>query len=71
MFGFKVRLHLNARCPFGPTVVWLRNVTEIHWGYRPGIVAFESDIHGTGIFYETDWIVEYEAITEGYIANAF
>ena len=29
----------------------LENITEVHYAYRPGKVAFESDIDGTGYTY--------------------
>jgi len=38
----------------------LHNVTEIHFGYRDGMVAFESDIHGTGITYRVADIDQFE-----------
>ena len=56
-----------------------RNVTEIHWNYPRGIdseqdsgrVAFESDIHGTGITWAIDWIKELNVFPETEIAEAF
>ena len=53
-----------------------RNVTEVHWNY-PRIasssrhVAIESDIHGTGITWDIDWIHEFEVVPETEIAEAF
>ena len=65
-FGFRVRLHLK-RMP--PQI--LHNVTEIHWNYREGRVAFESDIHGTGITYDTQDVIEFEAVLETDVARRF
>jgi len=53
----------------------LRNVTEIHWRY-PGLpshtrVAFESDIHGTGITFVVEWTAEFEAVLETERAAGF
>jgi len=56
--------------------VQFHNVTEIHYNYpqsfhnkrRTRRVAFESDIHGTGITYDLDWgrmyVIEFEARAE-------
>lgn len=62
----------------------LRNVTEIHYNYdgifpklfRKKQVAFESDIHHTGITYDLEenptlWIKEFEARLETEKAGAF
>ena len=69
-FGFRVKLHLCLRPPY-TFVQWLRNVTEIHWNYRQGRIAFESDIHGTGITYDTQDVVEFEATLETDVAREF
>ncbi len=75
--GMKVRLWHNLE---GETVTeTLRNVTEIHYNYRrrnkfgPGevMVAFESDVHGTGGTYRLATIVEFEATTEAEVAESF
>jgi hypothetical protein len=49
----------------------LRNVTEIHYQYRPGEIAFESDIHHTGLVHYLDNIKDFEAVPETEIAEAF
>jgi len=60
----------------------LRNVTEIHYRYpRPGgdlrkRVAFESNIHRTGITYSVEGggileIIEFEAVPETELAEEF
>ena len=51
-----------------------RNVTEVHWNYPTPMgerVAFESDIHGTGITWACDWIAEFEVVPEIEIADKF
>lgn len=41
-----------------------RNVTEIHYQYRQGMIAFESDIHGAGTTWPLKDIREFEALAE-------
>lgn len=41
-----------------------RNVTEIHYLYRKGMVAIESDIHGTGNTFSIIDIKEFETKLE-------
>jgi len=60
---------IDARIRMETTV--LHNVTEIHMGYRPGRIAFESDIHGTGCTYDTSQIVEMEVRPATHKAKAF
>lgn len=66
-FGMKVEIRFS----FESTI--LRNVTEIHFHPRPfsDIIAFESDIHQTGIIYSIDKILEYEVTLEEQKAKAF
>lgn len=71
MFGFKVEVRFTNECVMLGQVETYRNVTEIHWNYREGMVAFESDIHGTGITYDTKDIAEFEATVETDVAGAF
>ena len=75
--GMKVRLWHNLE---GAIVLEnLRNVTEVHYNYRrrnkfgPGevMIAFESDIHKTGITYRLASIVEFEAVLETGKAESF
>ena len=53
-----------------------RNVTEVHWNY-PRVatssrhVAIESDVHGTGITWDIDWVDELKVVPEIEIAEAF
>lgn len=70
-FGFRVKITLYLRESGGIDTAWLHNVTEIHWNYRPGRVAFESDVHGTGITYDTQDIAEFEATLESDVAREF
>ncbi len=58
----------------------LRNVTEVHYNYRrrnkhvtsgEAMIAFESDIHGTGINYGLSTVVEFEAVLETEVAESF
>ena len=69
MFGFKVRVYFTLQSTVGMLVY--HNVTEIHYNCRPGMVAFESDIHGTGIIWPTRDIAEFEATLETKKAAAF
>lgn len=71
VFGFKVKVHFVVPCPLrGETVVYC-NVTEVHYEYREGMTAFESDIHGTGTTWPTDYIAEFEVTPETEIQEAF
>jgi len=67
--GFKVTIELAGKA-FPPVEV-LRNVTEIHYGCRAGEIAFESDIHHTGLVHYLDNIKDFEAVPETEIASAF
>ena len=52
----------------------LNNVTEVHYGYeswREGNIAFESDIHGTGITYNISDIAEFECVPATEIEDEF
>lgn len=57
----------------------LNNVTEIHYNYErvPGSghytnrIAFESDIHGTGVTYDREEIYEFEVTPAKEIASSF
>jgi len=73
--GMKVDLTLRKPYATGSNNVvfeTLRNVGEIHYGYgRTDRVAFESNIHGTGITYEMAHIVEFEAMPEIEQADRF
>jgi hypothetical protein len=52
---------------------WLEfhNVTEVHFGYRPGHVAFESDVHGTGATYEVADTAEFKVALAQRLADEF
>ena len=73
-FGFKVKMKFSEASPFKGAEQTLRNVTEIHYKY-PSVcgnsVAFESDVHQTGLTYQLGWIAEFEAITESEKAEKF
>lgn len=68
--GCSVRL--VRRASFGEIVERLRNVTEIHYAYagQPR-VAFESDIHDTGLTCEIDSIIQFETTLETEKAECF
>jgi hypothetical protein len=71
-FGMKVRLvHKLCGYPYEET---LHNVTEVHYRYPSLLgdkVAFESDIHGTGITYYIADVCEFEVRPETEIADEF
>lgn len=74
--GVKVKLWHNLEGRI--TLETLRNVTEIHYNYRRRnksggevMVAFESDVHGTGVTHWLANVVEFEAVQETEIANRF
>lgn len=73
--GVKVVIQFEIASRFSGQTVTLRNVTEIHYNYpsaSPGSrVAFESDIHGTGITYDVDDILEFETKLEDQEAETF
>ena len=52
---------------------WLEfhNVTEVHFGYRPGHAAFESDVHGTGATYEVADTAEFKVSLAQRLADEF
>lgn len=75
--GCKIKIKFTKESPFfkaGCEIDTLRNVTEIHYKY-PSIVknqiAFESDIHRTGMTYRTKWIKEFETKLENKKAKNF
>ena len=39
-------------------------ITEVHYQYRPGMVAFESDIYRTGHTHQLEDIAEIEIVPE-------
>ena len=62
-YGAKVALRFLSKSPFKGKKETLHNVTEIHEGYRPGKVAFESDIHSSGLTHDINhvsWMVSKE-----------
>jgi len=67
--GMKVTIELAGSAAVPVEV--LRNVTEIHYQCRPGEIAFESDIHHTGLVHYLDNIKDFEAVPETEIAEAF
>lgn len=66
-YGFNVRIKFKKDSPFGAVEETRHNVTEIHYNYetfnnvRGKMIAFESDIHGTGGTLQMDYIEEFEA----------
>lgn len=69
--GCKVTIKLGS--PFNSTGI-LRNVTEIHYRYPFALwlsVAFESDIHGTGVTYPLEQVGGFETELETEKAETF
>lgn len=79
-YGIRVRIKFKEDCPYKGAMEEYRNVTEIHYNYCDGKkfgakrkkgdfyighkVAFESDIHRTGITQPIDYIEEFETELE-------
>lgn len=65
--GMSVKIAFSTTSKFVRKAT-LHNITEIHYNYRrtrkAGRVAFESDIHQTGITYDLVDIAEFEAKLE-------
>jgi hypothetical protein len=81
-FGLKVHIKFSKSGLFKGREQVSRNVTEIHYNYQHspaynGLthkelrVAFESDIHGTGVTYALSDIEEFEATVETEKATTF
>jgi len=72
---FGIKVHVIFTKPIGVAEEDLRNVTEIHFGYETLMgrkrIAFESNIHQTGITYAIDEIEEFTAVPETEKAPAF
>ena len=72
--GVKVHLTYSFE-PHHYNVTDLRNVTEIHMrkgdDWTSARIAFESDIHGSGFDLSIGNIIEFEAVPETEIAEAF
>ena len=72
--GMKVKIKFSDESPYMDIKKEiLRNITEIHFNYNqkhpqcytPGIkIAFESDIHHTGVTYNFEYIQEFETELE-------
>ena len=69
MFGFKIKVRFTQEGPHIMIPQTLRNVTDIYWGY--GTVTFLSDVHGTGIAYDTSEIAGFKAALETDVAGRF
>ena len=67
-FGFKVKIRFKKDSPFKETSITCHNITEIHYNYDSicpwKSVAFESDIHKTGLTQRINDIEEFEATNE-------
>jgi hypothetical protein len=70
-FGMRVQITFNKLCKFKNKTETLRNVTEIHYNYPSSLnkfigksIAFESNIHKTGITYQLADIDEFETELE-------
>ena len=56
---------------------WLFNVTETHYNFKqndqPGIprIAFESDVHNTGVLFDLCDIAEFEGKATNQVADQF
>ena len=73
MLGMKVEVRFTGELFAeieNPSATY-RNVTEIHYQYREGMIAFESDIHGTGTTWKLMNIREFEATAETKKAETF
>jgi hypothetical protein len=78
--GCKVTIKYNPSGIFGglnhDTAI-LRNITEIHYNYNSYFhitdnrIAFESDLHHTGITYNLSDLLEFETELETELANKF
>lgn len=81
MFGMMVKIVFAPDSPFGHSVQILRNVTEVHYNYNvnmPAVqkitgpmVAFESDLHKTGVTHRLLNIREFEVFQETELADEF
>jgi len=69
-YGVKVWIKYNEKFPFKNKEDILRNVTEIHYNFKPidefsgKRIAFESDIHQTGLVRKVEQIDEFETSLE-------
>ena len=74
-FGMRVDITFKKDSPFKEITEDYRNVTEIHYCYPSHMekkrVAFESDIHGTGVTQPISYIKEFETILETEKAKRF
>lgn len=65
-FGFTVKVKYNDHCPYLGDTDILNNVTEVHVNYRSfepeARVAFESDVHRTGMTRALDYINEIDIV---------
>jgi hypothetical protein len=74
-FGMRVTIWLGAPYNETPVRYVFRNVTEVHHNYpslrgeSSGKVAIESDIHGDGVTYELQAIVEMEIVPDTELAQ--
>lgn len=75
MFGQNVTVKFKKDSVSGEFETVLHNVTEIHYNYRESfdnfMIAFESDIHGTGVTYRFNEIFSFEAIQADKKENNF
>ena len=65
--SFSVRITFSKASPlwrFGQEAEILDHITEIHYQYHNGKIAFESGVNGTGCTYDLDDIKEIEAVAE-------
>ena len=78
MYGMRITMKLVVHGVVHHQV--LRNVTEIHYGFEHGEgtrrIAFETDIHGTGLVYDTApnasmYVKEFEVRQETEKAESF
>lgn len=73
-FGMRVRIEFSEGSGLGKGIA-LRNVTEIHFNYPSPFgevkIAFESDIHKTGLTYRIGQIDEFETNLETKKAKSF
>lgn len=74
--GFDVKIKYKKDSFWGAIESVVHNITEIHYHYRSlsgknDRIAFESDIHGTGVSIKSDYIEEFEVVPATKIADNF
>ena len=76
IFGFIVKIKFKEDSPFRGAKEEYKNVTEVHYGYKSAgdhrdRVAFESDIHSTGLTHKIEYIEVFEVLPASKKYNSF